>query len=395
MPISNACRMSLAVAVMATASPAPGPVVISPEIVPNRAIILRYLAPDARQVTVSGELDGKVHPMTKGADGVWSATIEPLPPDIYTYSFNVDGATALDPHNPNTKLGYVAFGAASVLEVPGEEPQFYDSRPVPHGEVRICPYESKSLGLSRTMWVYTPPGYELGKDYPVLYLLHGAGDIESGWTLIGRANLILDNLIADGKARPMVVVMPLGHAIQSFWTGPSKTVPDPIGKAFAGGSLDEILTAMFSGDGKGGLSPFGRDLIEDVMPLVEKTFKVSAKPDDRAIAGLSMGGGQAINLALNRPGLFRYLAVMSPAANGKIDQVYPGFFNDPGTANKWFKLLWIGCGREDMLTGPGVRAFDEMLTKRRITHIFKLTEGRHEWTVWRHHLYEVAQLLFR
>jgi enterochelin esterase family protein len=148
-------------------------------------------------------------------------TIGPLAPDIYTYSFNVDGVVALDPRNVNTKYGYGNFGPVSIVQVPGDTPAFYDVKDVPHGEVRIKPYVSKTLGVNRTVWVYTPPGYDRGNNFPVMYLLHGAGDIESGWTLIGRANNILDNLIAEGKARPMVVVMPLGHAIQSFWTGPA------------------------------------------------------------------------------------------------------------------------------------------------------------------------------
>ncbi len=194
---------------------------------PTGTLTLRYLAPNAKSVTAAGELDGKPHPLTRGDNGVWSVTIGPLAPDIYTYAFNVDGVTALDPLNTNTKYGYGSFGAVSVVQVPGDGPQFYDVKPVPHGEVRIRPYVSKTLGVSRTAWIYTPPGYDKGSNFPVLYLLHGAGDIESGWTMIGRANNILDNLIAEGKAKPMVVVMPLGHAIQSFWTGPAKQVPRP------------------------------------------------------------------------------------------------------------------------------------------------------------------------
>ena len=228
--------------------------------------MLRFRAPDAKQVTAAGELDGQPHPMTKGPDGVWTVTIGPLAPDIYTYAFNVDGAVALDPQNTNTKLGFGTFGPVSVVEVPGEGPQFYDSKPVPHGEVRIRPYESKTLNLSRTVWIYTPPGYETGKDYPVLYLLHGAGDVESGWVLIGRANLILDNLIAEKKAKPMVVVMPLGHTIQSFWTGPAKALPNEMAAAYAKGGLEAVLFALMAGDGKGGLSLFAKDLLEDVMP---------------------------------------------------------------------------------------------------------------------------------
>jgi enterochelin esterase-like enzyme len=385
-----------ALAVPATTAIAqPPPAVVSPEIGADRTITLRYRAPDAREVTVAGELDGKPHPLTKGADGVWSVTIGPLAPDIYTYAFTVDGVTALDPRNSNTKLGYGIFNSASVVQVPGDGPQFYDARPVPHGEVRIRQYQSKSLGLARTLWVYTPPDYDKGQDYPVLYLLHGAGDVESGWVLIGRANLILDNLIAEKKAKPMVVVMPLGHAIQSFWTGPAKALPDPTGKAFAEGGIDGVLTLMMSGDGKGGLGPFGKDLIDDVLPLVEQSFKVSKKAEDRAIAGLSMGGGQTVNVAFNRPELFRHVAIMSPAVTARADQIYATFLGNAAQANKRFKLFWIGVGKADTLTGPGDHAFKDVLIKRGITHTFKVTEGRHEWTVWRHHLNEVAPLLFR
>lgn len=367
----------------------------SPEVGADRTLTLRLFAPNAMRVTANGELDGVPHPMAKGPDGVWTVTVGPLQPDIYTYAFDVDGVAALDPKNANTKYGYGIFGAVSVVEVPGDGPQFYDVRPVPHGQVRIQPYVSKTLGLSRTVWVYTPPGYERGSNFPVLYLLHGAGDIESGWTMIGRANNILDNLIAEGGAKPMVVVMPLGHTIQSFWTGASKAVPDPAQKAFASGSLDQILTAMMAGDGNGGLSPFAKDLVEDVMPMVAQTFKVSTRREDRALAGLSMGGGQSVNLALSRPDLFRYVALMSPAVGGTVDTIYPEFFKDPATSNRQFKLLWVGVGKDDMLTGPGDKAFHDTLTKRGIEHTWSLGDGRHEWTVWRHHLKELAPLLFK
>jgi enterochelin esterase-like enzyme len=394
--VLRSCCAAIGVLTLSSTAIAQPPAFVSPEIGPDRTITVRYFAPAAKQVTVNGELDGKPHTLTRGADGVWSATVGPLAPDIYTYAFNVDGVTALDPRNANTKLGYGMFGAVSVVQVPGDGPQFYDARPVPHGEVRIRPYESKSLGLSRTVWVYTPPGYDEGKDYPVLYLLHGAGDVESGWVLIGRANLILDNLIAEKKARPMVVVMPLGHTIQSFWTGPAKSVPDQLSRLMGrGGSLDAVLTAMMSGDEKDGLSPFGRDLTTDVMALIERTYKVSKKADDRAVVGLSMGGGHSINLAFARPELFRYVGLLSPAATGQIDQLYPKAFSDVGALNKQFKLLWLGVGKDDTLTGPGDKALHEAFTRLGVTHTFELTDGRHEWTVWRHHLNELAPLLFR
>jgi enterochelin esterase family protein len=360
-----------------------GPTVVSPEVSADGTVTVRLLAPNAQQVTASGELDGKPHPMTKGADGVWSVTIGPLPPDIYTYSFNVDGLTVLDPRNTNTKMGYGGFGPVSTVEVPGDGLQFYDVKPVPHGQVRILPYVSKTLGLARTVWIYTPPGYESGKNYPVLYLLHGAGDIESGWTLVGRANNILDNLLADGKVKPMVVVMPLGHAIQSFYAGPAKSAAAPGSPATAA-----------AGGGAGALSLFGRDLLDDVKPLVEKTFKVSTRPDDRAIAGLSMGGGQTINIAFNRPELFRYVVLMSPAAGQGLEQTYASFLSNPSVPNKQFKLFWMAVGRDDNLVGNGDKAFDQVLTAKGINHSFKSTDGRHEWTVWRHYLQEVAPLLF-
>jgi len=362
-----------------------GPAVVSPEVGADGSVTLRLLAPNAQQVTASGELDGKPHPLTKGENGIWSVTIGPLPPDIYTYSFNVDGLTVLDPRNTNTKMGYGGFGRVSVVQVPGDGPQFYDVKPVPHGAVRILPYVSKTLGVSRTVWIYTPPDYDKGKSYPVLYLLHGAGDIESGWTLIGRANNILDNLIAEGKTKPMVVVMPLGHTIQSFYAGPAKSAAPP-GAPGAPGT---------PGAGGAALSPFAKDLLDDVMPMVEKTYKVSTKAEDRAIGGLSMGGGQTINIAFNRPELFRYVVLMSPATGPNAEQTYADFLKNPSVPIQQFKLFWMAVGKDDTLTGPGDRTFDELLTAKGVKHSFKLSDGRHEWTVWRHYLNEVAPLLFK
>jgi enterochelin esterase-like enzyme len=352
------------------------PPVVSPEVHADGRITLRYRAPNATQVTVSGELDGQTHQLTRDADGVWSVTIGPLQPDIYTYAFNVDGVTALDPRNANTKFGYGNFGAVSIVQVPGNGPQFYDVKDVPHGEVRIRPYVSKTLGVARTVWIYTPPGYEQGKDYPVTYLLHGAGDIESGWTMIGRANNILDNAIAEGRAEPMVVVMPLGYATQSFWTGPAV---NSSAQAPTGGALSLV----------------GQDLINDVMPMIERDYKVSRSPERRAIAGLSMGGGHTMNVAFNRPELFRYVVAMSPAANGVTANNYPEVFKDPSKINNQFKWFWIPVGEDDMLTGPGDRKLSEAFKAAGINHEFTLTPGRHEGTVWRHHLNTAVGRLFK
>jgi enterochelin esterase-like enzyme len=375
-----------------------GPMVISPEIGSDGTVTFRYLDPNASKITVSGELYGETATLTKGDNGVWSASIGPLPPDIYAYAFNVDGVTALDPRNPDTKYGYGGFGATSVFEVPGNGLQFYDAKAVPHGQVRIVPYNSKTLGVSRTVWIYTPPNYDKGKDFPVMYLLHGAGDVESGWTMIGRANIIMDNLIAEGKAKPMVIVMPLGHTIQSWWTGPAQNATPPAGTPGAppaGGAAAAGPPGGGFGAPSGALQLFGEDLIEDVMPLVESNFKVSKKADDRAIAGLSMGGGQTLNIAFNRPELFRWVVMMSPAAGPQAEQQYASVFKDPSFVNKQFKLFWVGVGKDDTLVGPGVHGFDAALTKANINHKFVVGEGRHEWTVWRHNLNDVAPMLCR
>lgn len=370
--------------VQAAVPPQAATVVVSPELSPDGKITFRLLAPNAQAVIVSGELDGKDHPMTKDKDGLWSVTVGPLVPDIYTYSFKVDGLSVLDPRNANTKYGYGSFGAVSIVQVPGDGPQFYDVRSVPHGVVQIRPYESKSLGVARTAWIYTPPGYEAGKEYPVLYLFHGGGDIESGWTLIGRANNIFDNLIAEGKIKPMVVVMPLGQSIQSFWTGPAKRAVST-GAATTPGS--GTPTTQLSGSVE-------NDLLYDLMPLVEKEYKVSTKPEERAIAGLSMGGRLTMNIGFNHTDLFHSIIIMS-SGSATADVTYPDFFSNPKAVNDKLKLLWVAVGQDDALALNSSKSLDATLTAKGIKHTFRVTEGRHEWTVWRHHLYEFAPLLFK
>jgi enterochelin esterase family protein len=196
--------------------------------------------------------------------------------------------------------------------------------------------------------------------------------------LIGRANNILDNLIAEGRAKPMVVVMPLGYPIQSFYAGPTKAAPTPPAGAPAPRELSLVA----------------QDLLNDLMPLVEKSFKVSASPENRAIGGLSMGGGQSMNIGFNRPELFRYLVLMSPAA-GNAAQNYAEVLKAPAKLNDQFKLFWLAVGENDTLTGPGDRALHEALETAGVKHTWLLTPGRHEWTVWRHHLRDVAPLLFQ
>jgi enterochelin esterase-like enzyme len=355
------------------------PAIVSPQVNADRTMTLRFRAPDAKVVTVIGEIDGTPHPMTKGDDGVWSATIGPLAPDVYNYQFNVDGIVAMDPANPSVKLGFGAFPPANLVEIPGDGLQFYDAKPVPHGSVRFETYDSKTVGAPRTLWIYTPPGYDRGNTrYPVFYLLHGSGNIDSSWMLTGRANLIMDNLIAEGKTKPMIIVNPMGYARQGIGLGPeAPAAPAPAGPGGATGG-----------------GAFGKDLLEDVIPYVEKTFRALPGADNRALGGLSMGGGQTAAIGFSHPDLFHYIVIMSAGSANAAD-TYPDFFNNAAATNKKIKLLWMGVGKDDTLVGPGAKALDESLTAKGITHTFRLTEGRHEWVVWRHHLNEVAPLLFR
>ena len=353
--------------------------VVSPQVNADKTITLRFRAPNAKEVSVIGEIDGKPHPMIKGDDGVWTATIGPLPHDVYNYQFNVDGIIAMDPANPSVKLGFGAFPPANLVEVPGNGLEFDDAKPVSHGTIRVETYNSKAIGAPRTLWIYTPPGYDRGNTrYPVFYLLHGSGNIDSSWMLTGRANYIMDNLIAEGKAKPMIIVNPLGYARQGVGLGPETAAPAP--PAGPGGAVG------------GGL--FGKDLVEDVLPFVEKTFRTLPGADNRALGGLSMGGGQTAAVGFSHPELFHSLIIMSAGSNN-ADTTYPAFFKDAAATNKQLKLLWIGVGKDDTLVGQGAKALDALLTANGITHTFVVGEGRHEWVVWRHHLNEVAPLLFR
>jgi enterochelin esterase family protein len=360
-----------------------GPPVVSPEINADKSVTLRFRAPNAKEVTLIGELDGKTYPMTKNENGIWSVTIGPLAPDVYNYQFNADGVVTMDPGNPSVKLGFGAFPPASMFEIPGDE--FDDARDVPHGSVRIETYHSKSLGVPRTLWIYTPPGYERGNTrYPVFYLLHGAGNIDSSWMLTGRANYILDNLIAEGKAKPMIIVNPLGYARMGIGTGPERPVIGAPAAGAPGGG---------PGGGAGG-GLFGKDVLEDVIPFVESKFRTLKDPANRALGGLSMGGGHTVAIGFPNTKLFSHLVVMSAGAGPNPEETYADFLKNADLVNKQLKLLWIGVGKDDFALN-GSKALDAALTKNNIKHTFRITEGRHEWVIWRHHLHEVASLMFR
>jgi enterochelin esterase-like enzyme len=269
----------------------------SPEVHPDRTVTFRLCAPQATEVQLTGEVVGGKGPqaMTMGNDGVWSITVGPLSPEIWIYNFRTGGVELPDPSD--ISLMPRAAGTASVssfVEVPGEKPAFYDARAVPHGSVRMELYESKTMGVSRYVWVYTPPGYDQSKDkYPVYYLLHGNGETQSGWVMNGRANIILDNLIADKKAQPMIVAMPHGHPVQSASVGPYEVVP-PVAE-----------------QGLRNYKLFTKELLDEIIPTVEKTYRVYTDADHRAIGGLSMGAMQSVAIGLAHPELFHYVLAYS------------------------------------------------------------------------------------
>ena len=370
-----------------------GPPIVSPEVHPDKTVTIRFRAPNAKAVELIGEIEGKPsYPMTKDeATGVWSVTVGPLPHDVYNYQFRVDavngqgGVIAMDPQNPWIKIGFGGFPSASQFEIPGNGLEFDDAKPVPHGTVRLETYESKTIGGPRTLWIYTPPGYEKSTaKLPVFYLLHGSGNIDSSWILTGRANYIMDNLIAEGKAKPMILVNPLGYARVGVGTVPDR---------------EQDRTAMGRGAPPAPGSPaaqpgglFGQDLLTDVIPYVEKTYRTLPGADNRALGGLSMGGGQTVQVGFTHPDTFHYLVIMSAGSQANPETTYADFFNG---GYKKIKLLWMGIGKDDNLVGPSAKTLDEALTKANITHTFQVGEGRHEWMVWRHHLHDVAPLLFQ
>ena len=378
-----------------------GPQVVSPQVNADRTVTLRLYAPKATEVTVTGELTNGAPPptMTKGDDGIWTVTMPAVPPDVYTYAFNVDGVNTTDPRNPWVKL-VSSTGLASQVQVPGDGAQFYDSKPVPHGLLQIVTYESKAVGATRQAYVYTPPDYGRSTTrYPVLYLLHGGGDLDPGWSMTGRAHIIMDNLIAEKKARPMVVVMPVARGGGSLGLGPSGMSP---GTAAAG----NVTPGAGRGAGAPGgaptpppspapLQPFAQDFLGDLMPVVERTFRVSARPEDRAIAGLSAGGAATINTAFSRPDLFRYVVIMSAGGGQNLEASYPKFFANDAAAAKQMRLMWLGVGDGDFAL-KGMTALDQLLTKHGVKHTYIIRPGyRHEWRLWRQDLWEFAPLLFQ
>ncbi|MBV9849696.1 MAG: esterase [Armatimonadetes bacterium] len=348
--------------------PTPNATLVSPDVLPDRHVVFRLYAPQAQDVRVHSEWAGSSGPetLTKADNGVWSVTVGPLDPGVYRYLFTVDGVETVDPRNPRTSESL--NNVQSLLEVPGAA--FEDIRDVPHGAVASVWYHSTALGATRRMHVYTPPGYEAGTGrYPVLYLLHGAGDTDEAWSTVGHAGFILDNLIADGKARPMIVVMPAGHISRQFG---------------------------FGGRGRMGQDQFNDDFLQDIMPYVEAHYRVSADRTHRAIAGLSMGGLQTLNIALPHLDKFAYVGVFSSGWFGQtaeqIEQEHRDAL-DNAAAKKGLRLLWLAWGAQD-LARPSSQVMLDVFQRHGFQPVWHESAGGHTWINWRDYLHEFAPLLF-
>ncbi|MBZ5611236.1 MAG: esterase [Acidobacteriia bacterium] len=344
----------------------------SPEVHPDRRVTFRLPAPKAAEVLLRGDFLKSREVLRKDEKGLWAVTVGPIEPDIYAYEFLVDGVRTVDPNNPSVKNSSLPMQTSSWLEVPGQSPMFYDTRQVPHGAMQIRWYRSKSLDSERRLYIYTPPDYErVTARYPVLYLLHGAGGDDSVWLALGRVNMILDNLIADHKIAPLVVVMPFGYAF-------SPNAP-PEG-------LADVQQSQRAG--------FERDLIGDVIPYVQANYRVNTSRNERGIAGLSMGGGQALTIGLHHPELFSRVAGFSAGLQQRnLKETFQDVVANPKKVNDEFKTIWFSCGTDDRLFAVN-QEFSNLLTKNGITHTFRPMTGDHTWQVWRRSLFEVSPLLF-
>ncbi len=365
-------------AAQAQRQPTPNDTLVSPEVLSDRRVAFRIYAPKASEVRLRGDwMDGPgTVALTKDAQGVWSATVGPLRPDFYSYTLTVDGVRTLDPKNPAIKQGIASVD--NMVWVPGPEAAFQDLRAVPHGEIRQVWYSSSTLGQERRMHVYTPPSYDAsGEKYPVFYLLHGGGDDDSGWSTIGRAGLILDNLIAGGTAKPMIVVMPNG------------SLPRPA-DAPRTGLMDPAFRERME-------DRFTRELMRDVIPTVERRFRVVGEPASRAIAGLSMGGGQTLRAITAHPDQFRYAAVWSMGVpeprTAEFERRAAAFLKNADTVNRSYAVLDVTIGDSDFLL-DAAKNLSAVLTKHGIEHDLEIGSGGHTWINWRQYLHKLLPRLF-
>lgn len=392
MKLRNIVRSLVVAAAIASAAPLPGfaqapagapaaPPIRSPEVHADRRITFRVSAPQANAVSLRLEGNAQTQPLTKDPSGVWSVTIGPVEPEIYSYNFVIDGVRALDFAN-NTVSSGLALGS-NLVEVPGTPPRFDEVQDVPHGSVNIHSYASAIQKTTRGLYVYVPAEYYTAatRRYPVLYLYHGGGGYEADWVRNGRANVIMDNLIAAKRAAPMIVVMPNNNNLTG--SGPIAG-PNPVANSNA--------------------KVIARELLTEIMPFVESHYRVAGNRESRAIAGLSAGGGTAFPTGLANLDTFSVVGEFSSGMFGQgsltstpvvsAAQIVPGLFdNVPATARR-LKLLYMSCGTDDPRM-PFQEATYEDLKKRGFNPVFVKFGGAHQWKVWRHSLHDFAPRIFK
>lgn len=374
----------------------------SPEILPDDRVTFRLYAPKANEVELVGNFPGgKGTAMTKDDGGVWSVTTSPLTPDLWAYTFSIDGVRSLDPNNYNVARDGVGF--MNTLLILGDQSKVFEPQQVPHGTVAATWIPSSLMKTPRRAFVYTPPGYEEGSTkYPVLYLLHGSGGDEDAWPTMGVANVIMDNLIAQGKAKPMIVVMP-----DAYWNqpasldlaGPRTSPPPGVGGGAAASAANPNAPPPVTTYEKN-----EQDIVGDIVPYIDKHYRTVANREDRAIAGLSMGSAITTNVSLKHLDTFASIGILSagiftpsktsPGGTKVFDNINPDFLKDPAATNKRVKLLFFACGTEDPRL-PALQQLWSDLRSRNVNFVEKTYPGEHEWRVWRHSLADMAPLLFR
>jgi enterochelin esterase-like enzyme len=363
------------------AQPPRGPFVVSPQVNQDHTVTFRYLSPSAKEVKLSAQFEKGQIAMNKDASGIWSVTVGPVKPDIYPYHFVVDGVSVMDPANvsffPNERF------KANLVDVPADTPLVHSLKDVPHGTVTYEYYPSVA-GTTGSLVIYTPPGYEKdpSKKYPVFYLISGTTDTEETWFKVGRANLILDNLIAEGKAKPMIIVMPYGNIDARI--AAQKGAPKPADPTMRNGA--EALNRA---------KAFENDLMTNVIPYVEKTYLTISNRDHRAIGGFSRGGGQTLRTAFNNMDQFSWICCYaSYLSQQEIERDYKHIIADPRQTNKQLKMFWISVGNEDFLYQSTVD-FMDFLKAKNIQYKSLITSGGHTWMNTKRYLAETAQLLFK
>ncbi len=353
------CLLTLLVLAFGNASAQRPPAISSPDVHADNSITFRYFSRKAKKIWVTGEFLSAPVAMAKDTSGIWSVTVSPVTPDIYPYSLWVDSVQIADPNN--TYIFANERFKRSIVDVPGDKPLLHSLQNVPHGKISYRYYKSTTLGTTRTLLVYTPPGFNVNSKtkYPVLYLIHGGSDTEETWTKVGRANLIADNLIAQGKAKNMIIVMPYGNVRPS-------PMPD-----------------------------FTKDVINDIIPFIETNYPIVKNSKGRAIAGFSVGGGQTLNIGLMNTDKFAYVCSYAPyTATEEFKKNFTNWQPDAAAMNKQLKLFTISVGSEDFLY-ESVKQNLAMFKEKKVTVEPIIVSGGHTWMNGKRFLAQTLQQLFR